>query len=348
VRDKSVGPLTAALMELELADPSPEAEAVRNVLVSPLAGLDPACKDGTAIAQALETELRLDTSLHALPAKFDFAIDGGGLWPLGQTGADITAVAADTDDHWRIVLAGSGTTSQALPWHAVADAMLALARVFIARRTLDGCVRMRQLVAAAGAEAIAAAAGLEAGPSVARRQRAPVVGYANPSLICHLATVGLPFGEIAAGALMQLCEAVPAAGLRLTPWRAVAVVCTTQTEARRVLTVAGPLGLAITSTDARLAIDACTGAPGCGNGTTATREDAAQIAAHLGSRAIAPGSIHISGCTKGCAHRGTAPITFVGRDGRYDLVLNGAPNDTPIRTGIASADIAATIASVLP
>jgi len=40
-------------------------------------------------------------------------------------------------------------------------------------------------------------------------------------------------------------------------------------------------------------------------------------------------SLHVSGCAKGCAFPKTAEITVTGRDGRYDLILNGAPWDVP-------------------
>jgi precorrin-3B synthase len=39
--------------------------------------------------------------------------------------------------------------------------------------------------------------------------------------------------------------------------------------------------------------------------------------------------IHVSGCEKGCAHPHAAPITLVGRDGRYDLIRGGVASDAP-------------------
>ena len=44
--------------------------------------------------------------------------------------------------------------------------------------------------------------------------------------------------------------------------------------------------------------------------------------------------VHVSGCAKGCAHPRPAAATFVGRDGRFDLVLNGRPWDDPVQRGI--------------
>ena len=33
--------------------------------------------------------------------------------------------------------------------------------------------------------------------------------------------------------------------------------------------------------------------------------------------------IHVSGCAKSCAHRGTAALTAIGRAGRCDLLVDG-------------------------
>lgn len=347
IRETAIAPLTDELNALDLIDATPEAEAVRNVVLSPLAGIDPACKDGTAIAHALETELGQDATLHALPAKFGFVIDGGGVWPLGACGADVTAFAGDAASDWRIKIAGSEAASAPIPWHAVAEAMLALAHGFNDKGLPAGFVRMRQLVAAIGVDAMFRAAGLVKELPVNEPTVTRCIGHTALTPSIHIAAVGLPFGRISASDLQQLCEAAPKANLRLTPWRTLTFVCATETEAMRVLAIAASLALVTSQNDARLAIDACIGAPGCGHGTTRTRADAELIAAVLGARAMTPGSIHVSGCAKGCAHRGCAPVTFVGRDGHYDLILSGVPTDQPTRTGLAPADLAAAAVDAL-
>ena len=64
--------------------------------------------------------------------------------------------------------------------------------------------------------------------------------------------------------------------------------------------------------------------------TTDVRGNATVLAASIGG---APGSgivLHVSGCAKGCAHPHVTPITLVGRGGRYDLVVSGAPSDSAL------------------
>ena len=71
--------LHAALGTLGLIDPDAESEATRNLMVAPLAGLDPVEKlDVRPIARAIAEGLAADQRLRALPAKFGLLVDGGG------------------------------------------------------------------------------------------------------------------------------------------------------------------------------------------------------------------------------------------------------------------------------
>jgi precorrin-3B synthase len=79
-----------------------------------------------------------------------------------------------------------------------------------------------------------------------------------------------------------------------------------------------------TPSDPRLAIVACPGRPACASASVATRADAARLAA-LGL----PGTIHVSGCAKGCARSSPAVVTLVGEGGRYGIVRHGRAGDEP-------------------
>lgn len=83
--------------------------------------------------------------------------------------------------------------------------------------------------------------------------------------------------------------------------------------------------------DPRLTIDACPGAPFCPQATVETRPLAAAMPPHT----------HVSGCTKGCARPRAADVTLVGRDGRFDLVRDGCPWDTPQLTGLTPEQVKA-------
>ncbi len=162
-----------ALSEWNLLAGDAAAEAVRNVISSPLAGLDPdAALDVRPIVRALEQRLASDTALHELPAKFGFAIDDGGRFGLDNVAADIRFVACRLAGRtaFEIRLAGAprdrfGPCSPA----SLADVAAALGRVFLGRRKSDAphIRRMRDLVGLCGAETIARAAGLARSPSAA-------------------------------------------------------------------------------------------------------------------------------------------------------------------------------------
>jgi precorrin-3B synthase len=151
--------------------------------------------------------------------------------------------------------------------------------------------------------------------------------------------VGLPFGATDATtlhALADLAERYGDGALRLTPWRAFIVRGGALPEA------AAALGLIVDPADPRLALAACAGRPGCASAHADTRADAARLAALLpGLRA------HLSGCTKGCAHPGPAPVTLVACPDGYALVRDGAASDTPEHTGL-TLDAAAALVRRAP
>ncbi len=90
--------LQAAIDDLGLLDASPEAEAVRNIIVSPLAGADPSeVLDVRPIALALERLIAADAGLWRLPTKFGFVVDGGGALSLADERADIRLEAVRRD-----------------------------------------------------------------------------------------------------------------------------------------------------------------------------------------------------------------------------------------------------------
>jgi precorrin-3B synthase len=137
-----------------------------------------------------------------------------------------------------------------------------------------------------------------------------------------------PFGQLDAAMLHRAAALAEAHGttLRITPWRAIllgSVPCTTTIDA-------GPAWITAAA-DPRLQITTCIGAPGCRSGSTPTRTDAARLAVALHPAQ----TLHLSGCAKGCAHPGPAPLTLVGRDGRYDIVHHGRAADAPVTSGIA-------------
>jgi precorrin-3B synthase len=131
-------------------------------------------------------------------------------------------------------------------------------------------------------------------------------------------------------------DAAGARELRLTPWRAMLIPLPSLAAAQTLSAVLS--GFILDPDDRRRRVAACPGAPACAQATTATRDDAAMLAAHLPAGSGV--SVHVSGCEKGCAHPHAAPITLVGRNGRYDLVRDGAASAAPALRGLTAAQAA--------
>jgi sulfite reductase beta subunit-like hemoprotein len=131
--------------------------------------------------------------------------------------------------------------------------------------------------------------------------------------------------------------------LRTTPWRALLLSGVADADIESVAGEVEALGLIVDPTDPRLNIFACVGAPSCQSASVDTRGDAGRLAAIISTRCDQ--TLHISGCSKSCAHRGTASLTLVGRDGRYDLIRNGTATDRPSLTGLTMDQVEALLLS---
>jgi len=345
-----------AISEWSLLDDDAAAEAIRNVISSPLAGLDPdAILDVRPIARALEQRLAGDTALHDLPAKFGFAVDDGGRFSLDGVAADVWFVACRLAGRtgFEIRLAGAprkrfGPCSPA----AVADVAAALGRVFLHWRKGGGSRirRMRDLVGLCGAETITRAAGLAHGDSAALRIRRSGCLGVQPLGDVAVLGVGLPFGRIVAEDFAELVSATSENGgweLRLTPWRAILVPLPSRPAAHALSAALPAESLIRDPDDLRLRIAACPGAPSCAQATTLVRDDAAMLAGAVAGASGCGTILHVSGCDKGCAHPGPAPVTLVARQGRYHLVRNGIASNAPALAGLTLDQAAEQVRQVV-
>jgi precorrin-3B synthase len=332
--------LHAALAEWDLLDPGVAGEAVRNVISSPLSGLDPtALLDVRPIARALEQRLSGDPALHALPGKFGFGIDDGGRLGLGEVAADIRFEARAGADgaEFAVGLGGAPHDLGRCRADALVETAAALCQVFLdAREGQETALRrMRDLVSARGADAIVREARLA--PSGSPRSR-PVRSAAflgvQPLGSAAFVGAGLPFGRMAAEDLAGLAAAAGDAGareLRLTPWRAILVPVPSMDAARALSARLAAGAFILDPGDPRRRVAACPGAPACARGTTPVRDDASRLAALLAGVPSGPEILlHVSGCEKGCAHPRRAPVTLVARHGQYHLVRDGLASDPPV------------------
>lgn len=330
VTDETWPALIAALSDLGVLDEDAGVEAVRNIIVSPLAGLDPSAKfDGLAVWHALNDRILTDPIFRQLPGKFGFLIDDGGALPL---------VDATTDVHFRgtpegvAVEIGGRIGLAVIAADEIPDVAARLAATFLALK--GETRRLAAMAELVGVEAIRARAGLadRALPDPDVRPRRGVVGQHSIGE-AEVTGVGIPFGRMSADMLDALAES--AAEIRLTPWRAVILTGSVDVSGLDATS------FILSADDPRLAVVACPGAPECESAAHAIRGDAltlAPLAAKLAGNGV---KLHVSGCVKGCARPEKTAVTLVARQNGYDLIENGRTSTDPISTGLSLGPIEA-------
>jgi precorrin-3B synthase len=348
VSERSLPGLQAALETLGLIDAHSDAEAVRNIVTSPLAGVDSdALLDIRPLVAALDQRLRDDRALWRLPGKFGFVIDDGSRLSVADEPADVAIVAersADREIRVSLRLAGRSAGHCALAEATETAARLASAFLDLRGAGETAARRMAALVGRIGVGPVLRAAGLASGfeyegtANAQSERKARLLGVHDLGGRRALG-VGAPFGRLNGQKLIALADAAAAADgeLRLTPWRAALIVGEKVDAA--LATGLHEAGFVLDDDDPIRAVAACPGAPACANASTATQDDARRVAALARRLAPAGVGLHISGCAKSCAHAAAAPVVAVGRDGRYDLALDGRAGDAPTLRGLAAREL---------
>ncbi len=307
--------LQAELDRLGLLDDDAESEAVRNVMVAPLAE---SASDAYGIAARLEEVLTGDLRLRGLPTKFGLLVDEEGPVSLAGERADISlrimageiAFGLDTKE-------GTRWLGVCAPQAAVGLAVAAMNAVLEnVPRT-----RLRSLPPAAFFR-------VQSAVTPGLRPLSPFTASGGPRLGLLDGAIGVAasFGRLEAKQLRQLIHLAEGAGardLRLSPWRTLYMRVRDAESGRRVLEGARSIGLIVDAGDPLLRIEACPGAPDCASSTVDTRADARRLALH-----DFEGRIHLSGCEKGCARSAPSALVLVGDAGRYRAIRNGTTHGT--------------------
>lgn len=313
---------TAAELETAVHAAGASPPAGPPVHVGPLAGLDPAeIADPRPLAALLRTRLAAAVTAAA-PAKLAIVVDGGGDFGLDGLSADLRLVALRTDGApaWRLEADDGPLSPPMAPPEAVAAAVAFVAALDRSRRQRP---RPRVPVAPVGMLLPVGARGDEAAAGIV-----------------------VPYGFTNAGRLLDLATAAGDAGaetVRLAPGHGLLFVGTSGAaegfSPAGLLAAAATLGFIVRCDDPRLALSVCAGAPACGSGEAPTRPLADAVVAAATALIAAGGSVHLSGCPKGCARAAPADLTIVGHAGGYGLVRDGRAGDV--------VDVTTTIECVL-
>jgi precorrin-3B synthase len=315
--------LIEALLAAGLGADSPGADDVRNLMASPLAGLDPsALADISPLAEELLALLQDKPHLHALSPKFALLLDGGEAMAMLEHPHDIwlAAMGRGEDALYAFGLASCPPQAQddapalAAVRRAQVPALVeSLLELFLELATPDQS-RMRHLLA-----------NHPEGDLLLRLQQRLALPLlpagewrrAAPQPFAHL---GIRDGRHVGGApaLGRLDSTQLSALAELTPWQSVLLPNTR--DAAACLGAMQALGLSTVAREPLARLIACTGSAGCAKGLADTKADALALAPLLPAGAMA----HLSGCPRSCAAAHVAPLTLLAAGpGRYDLYQRG-------------------------
>jgi len=327
------------------------ADDVRNVMISPAAGVDQeALFDTTALAGDLLAALESDTRFASLSPKFALMLDGGERLTMLDHPHDIWFSALRHPARDEVVfafgLAGcppvSGVHDHALaavaPSNVIALAQ-ALLHTFLDLASPEA-TRMRDLLAVQSVESVLkhaqnkldvrllrdtfidawrrppADASRRLGAHVQRDERHCHVG-AQPALgRMHSATLR---------GLAQLLRHNTQATLRMTPWQGILLTNIEPANIADTQQAFESLGLICDAKNPLTRVIACAGSMGCARSRANTKADALSLAA---TPLPANVEVHLTGCERSCAAAHRAPTTLLATgDGRYDLYQTQDPRD---------------------
>ncbi|KAA0967716.1 precorrin-3B synthase [Pseudomonas sp. ANT_H12B] len=341
---RGIGNEHAALISLLLdagLGPSTDAgDDVRNVMLSPSAGIDRQMRFdirplGAQILHSLETL----PHLHDLSAKFAVQLDGGEALAMLMHPHDLwlSAIELDGEPMLAFGLAGCpvdeplGAVPQALGHELVINVL----EVFLELARPDQ-TRMRHLLAELPVRDFMA-------QLTGRLSERPtnVAGWdrATASMPLHIGTypqrqhgfayigAGVPLGRLDPHMLRgasQLAKVYGDGNVRFTPWQSLLLPGVRLEDTSVVTEALSQLGFLCSADQSLVHLIACTGSTGCAKGLADTKNDALQLAALLQHHGHVL-SVHLSGCSRSCAAAHVTPVTLLAvGPGHYDLYFRDA------------------------
>lgn len=309
---------------------------VRNLMLSPLAGVDPQMRfDARPLAAQILAMLEGTPRLHALSAKFAVQLDGGEGLAMLEHPHDLWLSALELDQQIWLAFGLAGCPGRDRPVGAVPLAAgLALVRAVLERFLMLATpeqTRMRQLLETCTVETFVAGLDLplRRDEGVLRWQRgkasSPWLGVL-PQRQGMALGVAPPLGRLEPAMLRGLARIAREVGdgsLRLSPWQSLVLTNLDPAGLAEAGEQLRRLGLLCEATAPLARLTACTGSRGCAKGLADTKNDAVVLSSLL--RGGGAGSVHLSGCPRSCAAAHVAPATLLARSpGRYDLYLRDA------------------------
>jgi ferredoxin-nitrite reductase len=331
-----------------LASSTESTDGLRNIMASPIAGIDPHAKVNTIpLMKAWNLYLSQHPDLGILSNKFSVCFDGGESISVSDRPNDICFVAVELDReiYFRLHLGlGDPAVGILIPQKQVIEVLAAMTKVYrdYTQQKLDQDSsqnlrsrppRLRELLHDWGVERylrlveekveilfkwteeILPSPPCEGGSI--NRDFAYIGVHPQKQLDLVYVGVVIPLGRLTSSQLRGLANLAKQYGggaLRLTPWQNILITDIKESLIEMVTREIADLGLSIAANDPYAAIAACSGIKGCKSAQTDTQSDAKAIATHL-EKCIQldyPINMHFTGCDKSCAQHHSSDITFLG------------------------------------
>lgn len=330
--------LIDCLLEAGLGPQNAAGDDVRNLMLSPSAGIDRHMLfDTRALAGQILATVQQHERFHDLSAKFAVQLDGGEALAMLEHPHDLWLAAFECDGELRLAFGLAGCPTDA-PAGSVAlidghDLVVAVLELFLELARPEQ-TRMRHLLAEySTAEVLARLAErlrIQGVSGWCRNSSDDVLHIgAHPQADSDLVYVGAvpPLGRLDPAMLRgaaRLADEFGDASLRFTPWQSLLLPNVRRHDAAEVIQRLEQLGLLCHADQSLSRLIACTGSAGCGKGLADTKGDALQLAALL-QRHGQPLNVHLSGCSRSCAAAHVAPVTLLAvSPGHYDLYFRDA------------------------
>ncbi|MFD3515655.1 hypothetical protein [Streptomyces sp. NPDC058657] len=332
--------------------PSVRHERVRNVVASPLSGLDGLGQgDVGPWLRELDAMLCASERVTGLSGRFLFALDDGR-GDVDTLGADVTVLARAGGG--ALLRIGGALDVVRVPGAQAARAALLAAETFLDRVRDEGVWRVSDVpegadVLLAEVAAELRLAGLDAtrtgGPDRPAAAVVPgfgvVAGAADAAL-----SVGVPLGRVTAAQWQLLTDTALHHGdgtLRLTPWRGVVLPGVAPEEAGALLDLLGEAGLITRPDSPWRGVGACVGRPGCAK-SLADVQAQAQAAAAVGPLGVLP--VRWSGCARRCGHpHGDWVDVLATPEGHEISVVRDGVRDAPVAVPAGSPALSGAVAA---
>lgn len=297
-------PLMAFLVEHQLVSDDPQAERQPQLMLAP------AWQEGDdthTIARLLQTR---GSELATMPGKIGIAIDTGKAPVMCDSAADFR-IERSTEGGLIVRADGYECGTAVNEPEAAVEQLIRLTHWFVDSGGWDSG-RMRRHTAPLPDWATADTAPASPGEKLA-------LGEHSNGMV-----VGLPFGRVAANTLREAVSQTNVHTVQVTPWRRLLL--------KDCDTLPAVDGLIRHNSDPRLAMDACPGAPYCEQASVATQPLAERLSGWAAT------TVHISGCAKGCARQRPAALCLTGREGRFDVIVNGRADSAPVKSGLTESE----------